>query len=63
MAFEKYFPVQVLRSDGQGYDNRETGDATPNDDEHMTRWRVTLGAHLKYQLAPVSDRKLLNYPY
>ncbi len=51
MASEKYYPIHLQRSDGQGYANdAENSEPVGQKDDRLTRWRAVIGSHLKFQL-------------
>lgn len=55
---EKHYPIYFQRSDGKGYNNEaENSEAVDANDDKVIRWRVVIGNHLKYQLAPPGDSK------
>ena len=58
MATQKYYPVHLQRSDGQGYQNdAENSEAVGQKDDRLTRWRAVIGSHLKFQLGDPTDSK------
>lgn len=63
---ENYVHLRVARSDGRGYDiphneiHLKLEDRTLSVDqnsEQPTRWKASIGAHIKYQLQSGSDGK------
>ncbi|KAB5535197.1 hypothetical protein GE09DRAFT_1227188 [Coniochaeta sp. 2T2.1] len=60
MSGEKYYPIYLQRSDGQGYLNdAENSDPVGQKDERLTRWRAVIGSHIKYQLGDdPTDKRL-----
>jgi hypothetical protein len=60
-------PLMVARSDGQGYDvakleenlkeDHRTLAIDQDDGDQPKRWKVSIGAHLKFQLSSSEERK------
>lgn len=54
MAMETYYELNVLRTDGQGYD-LSGGSDEPATTQEIDRWRVNLAKLMKIELAPATD--------
>lgn len=54
----EYWPIQIARSDGQGYQNLDHSPLAPNEDQDVTqleRWEVIVAGHLQNQIGPKDD--------
>ncbi|GAB1319086.1 Cryptic loci regulator 2 N-terminal domain-containing protein [Madurella fahalii] len=67
-ASADYWPIHIVRSDGQGYDVKDHFALDPNEDQdvaQLERWEVIVAGHLQNQLAPKGDKrqyKLAGFP-
>jgi hypothetical protein len=58
---EQYYPLDVIRTDGQGYNLTQNADE-PATAQEVERWRVILAKLMKVELAPHKDSKFIRPP-